>query len=256
MKWPTVVKLAILVLTFYGISYMIKNNRSGCNTEQTDVLIAGTNSEYPPYSFIQDDKVVGFDVDLITEIAHRLGKKLELRDMAFSALLPQLQLGRIQLIAAGMTYSPQRAEHVYFTKPYLKGDSLVILTPKNGLIIHSIDNLIGKHVVVNEGFTADTYVSGMQGVQVTRLGSLIDALMTLKSGQADAFVTAQSVVKDIAHQDDYNLYTIPNTAENYAFPVGRDYQDLQKKIDILLTQMEEDGTLRSLKKKWNIDDKL
>jgi ABC-type amino acid transport substrate-binding protein len=252
MKWPTIVKFTLIVLSFYGISYMIQHNRSTCPAEDGTTLRAGTNSEYPPYSFIKDGKVVGVDIDMINEIARRLGMKLELQDMAFSALLPQLQLGKIHIIAAGMTYTPERAQQVHFTKPYLTGDTLVVVTPKNGLRIHSVDDLIGKNVVVNEGFTADAYVSGLQGVNVTRLGTLLDALMTLKSGQADAFVTAQSVVKDVA--EDYTVFPLENTAEKYAFPVGKQYEELKNKIDILITQMEEDGTITALKKKWNIND--
>lgn len=258
IKWSTLLKLVLVVVTLYSISYMLRYNRTTRKPEELATLIVGTNSEYPPYSFISDNEIVGVDIDIIREVAKRLGKEIELRDMAFTALLPQLQSGRIHVIAAGMTYNEQRAQHVLFTKPHLTGDPLLILSLKKGSEVTCIDDLVGKNVVVNEGFTADTYVSDLQGVSVTRLNTVVDALMTLKAGQAGAFVSAESAIKEVLvkEKDLFNTCVIPKTTEEYRLAVSRQYPELQERINSILTQMEEDGTLTDLKKKWGLHDRL
>ncbi len=60
-----------------------------------DVWKVGTNAEYPPYCYIDQNQIVGFDMDVVQEVAQRLGKKLIFCDMPFDALIPSLKLHQI-----------------------------------------------------------------------------------------------------------------------------------------------------------------
>src|SRR4051812_42225136 len=75
---------------------------SGSAKQEQKILRLGLSADYPPFEFKQDGKVVGFDVDLATELAQELGFSLEIQDMDFSALIPSLNSGRVDFVMSGM----------------------------------------------------------------------------------------------------------------------------------------------------------
>jgi polar amino acid transport system substrate-binding protein len=227
-------------------------------TKKTEIksgdIVVGTSADFPPFSFIENGHMVGFDVDIMEEVARRLGKSVELKNMPFSTLLPALQLGTMHIVAAGLTATPERAKHVLFTQPYLDGEPLVIVSLKTSPIA-TVKDLGGKEVVVNQGYTADLYMSAIEGVNLRRLKSPADAFLALTSSRADAFVTAQNTVKPFFKEyghDKFVVATIPGTQENSAMAVAPQYQELREQIDGVLDAMKNDGTLEALRTKWGL----
>lgn len=233
-----------------------KAEKTIISAQPLDTIIVGTNAEFQPSSFKQDEDITGFDIDVITEVLKRLNKKIVLKDMPFDALLPEIQLGNIHVIAAGITPTQERAQRALFTRPHLSGNPLVIISQKNNLIT-SIDDLAGKTVVVNEGYVADSYVSEYPAINLIRLSSaaVSDGMLALESGRADAFITALHPMKPYFEKYDINNFSvtpIPNTEESSAFAISKHYPELRDYIQNKLDQMQNDGTLDALKKKWNL----
>jgi len=246
--------IAIIILTSFMIWY--KAEKTIISAQPLDTIIVGTNAEFQPSSFKQDEDITGFDIDVITEVLKRLNKKIVLKDMPFDALLPEIQLGNIHVIAAGITPTQERAQRALFTRPHLSGNPLVIISQKNNLIT-SIDDLAGKTVVVNEGYVADSYVSEYPAINLIRLSSaaVSDGMLALESGRADAFITALHPMKPYFEKYDINNFSvtpIPNTEESSAFAISKHYPELRDYIQNKLDQMQNDGTLDALKKKWNL----
>ncbi len=223
-----------------------------------DTIIVGTNSEFQPFSFKEGDIITGFDIDVIQEVANRLDKKLILKDMPFDALIPEIQLGNIQVVAGGITPTNERAKRTLFTEAHLTGDSLAIISLKNGPIITSIHDLIGKTIAVNEGYTADMFMSNQQGINLVRLSSsaVSDGILALQSNRADAFVTALRPMQpyfELFGKDNLSIVPIEGTEESSAFAVSKHYPELRDVIQVILDRMQADGTLDALKKKWNVE---
>lgn len=219
-----------------------------------NTLIVGTNAEYQPFSFVQDGKITGFDIDLINELAHRMGKEVVLKDMAFTTLIPELQMGMLQVVAAGLTPTPERAQAVLFLAPHHTGDPLVLITPVNQPY-NSVEQLSGKTVIVNEGFTADSYISKLPAINALRLPSVADAFLTLKSGRADAFVSAQSAVQPFFEQHgtaEWVVTPIPNSTDTYALVVSKKHPELYAELQTHLHNMINDGTVSAIAKKWGL----
>lgn len=219
------------------------------------VLIVGTNAEFPPFEYIEHDKLIGFDIDLLQEIAQRMGKRLEIKDMPFSTLISQLQMGAIQLIAAGLTPTKERAEHVLFTHNYISGDPLVIVTLATKTPLKNVDALKNKDVIVNDGFTADLYLSAQSDIQLKRLPSVADAFLALTTGRGDAFVTAYNTVKPFFDQyGSENFITTPieGTHESAALAISKKHPELAEQINKILAEMHDDGSLEALKRKWHL----
>lgn len=218
-------------------------------TENT-VLIVGTNAEFPPFSYIEDKVIVGFDIDIANEVAKRLGKTIQFKDMPFDALIPDVALGRVDFVAAGMSYTEERAKRVLFTKPYISEDPLVILTISQQ---HSLDELKDKTVIVIDGFTADHFMSSKKGVNLVRLPTQADGFMALKSGRADAFVTAKSTVDaffEVQDASPFQMSVLEGTGETCALMVPKSKDRLLIAIQSALDDMESDGTMAKLKAKW------
>lgn len=251
MKYNSLLKIFLVILTVIGIWYFTKKR---VKIEHENVLIVGTNAEYRPFTFSENNQIVGFDIDIVKEIAHRLGKNIQINDMSFTALIPEMQMGKIHVIAAGMSPTEERARQVFFTEPHHAGDPLVLISKKEKPI-NSLAQLKGKTVVVNEGFTADTYISQIEGLDIIRLANVADAFLTLSSNRADAFVSAKTAVQPFFEQygkDAFHIVTLPNTEEKTALAVSKQYPELYERIQQILQEMKEDGTLENLKQKWKL----
>jgi len=245
--------ITILILSSLFIWFNIK--KKVARSAIPNIVTVGTNAEYPPFTFIKDDKTAGFDIDLTTEIFKRMNQRFEIKDMSWSTLVPSLQLGRIQVIAAGMTPTPQKAKNVFFTRPYLKGDPLVIISLAKNPPIKTVAQLTGKTVIVNDGYTADRYMSKIKGLNLQRLQSPVQGFLSLNSGRADAYVIAKCAATPFLEKFGrvkFNIIEIPGTEEIYALAVSKQYPKLLDKIQKILDIIKKDGTLQELKNKWKI----
>ncbi|MBS0655395.1 MAG: amino acid ABC transporter substrate-binding protein [Verrucomicrobia bacterium] len=215
-------------------------------------LLVGTNAEFAPFAFVEDKKIIGFDIDVANEICKRLGKEMQLKDMPFDALISELALGHVDFVAAGMSHTEERAKRVLFTTSYLSGNPLVILTLGKPA---SLEDLLGKTVVVNEGYVADLFMTPKPGYNLVRLGVVTDGFLAVKSGRADAFITAKSTVGEFlqSHKEmPFQIESIPNTSESCCIAVSKQRAVLLPEIQAVLDDMASDGTLHELTAKWNL----
>lgn len=89
---------------------------------ESGVLKLGTASVTEPFSFVDgSQQVVGFDIELAKRVASQQGKTLEVVNMEFGSLIPALISGKVDMIAACITITPERAEKVLFSEPYYTG---------------------------------------------------------------------------------------------------------------------------------------
>ncbi len=224
-----------------------------CSFTEKKTLIVGTNAEFPPYCMIADGKIVGFDIDIAHEVAARLGKQVELKDMPFEALIPDVILSKVDFVAAGMSYSEERAKRVNYTKPYMVGDPLLILTSDSTSQL-ALEDLVGKKVAVNEGFTADMFLSKIEGIDLVRLPAIADGFLALKSKRVYAFVTSKTTYQSYLEKDKQSFCSSPiaGSEESCALVVPKSKPELLVAIQGALDAMQEDGTISKLKAKWGI----
>lgn len=222
------------------------------NTGCTKRYVVGTSADFPPFSYRDEGgTIIGFDIDVIEAIAKEANIAIEIRDLPFDLLIPEIQLNNIDIIAAGMTATPDRSKRVHFAEPHLQGDPFVIVSRAHNPI-NTTSEFVGKTVVVNEGYTADTFVSAIQGVDVLRLSSVAEALLALQNGRADAFVTASNTIKQLQDRSSVVVSEIPGTAENAALAVSYTQPELYDLINKAVIKLKQNGIIVELKKKWGI----
>jgi ABC-type amino acid transport substrate-binding protein len=88
--------------------------------ERSDVLTACTSVPFEPAQFKEDGELVGYDIDVMTEVASRLERELEWVETEFDAILDELDQGRCDAVIASITMTPERMQRAAFV-PYLMG---------------------------------------------------------------------------------------------------------------------------------------
>lgn len=250
-----IVPIVLIVATILFMHTPKESNSKALELQQK-ALIVGTNAEFPPFEYLEDDLLVGFEIDVVRRIGERLQRPIIFKNLPFDALIPEIQTGNIHMVAAGMTPTPEREKRVYFTTPILELNPLAIVTLSEEDVnkINSVEDLKNKIVAVNEGYFADKYISSLSDVMVFRIASasIGEGLLSLQSGRAEALVASLTSLKPFLAQnaDRVRVSIIEGTDEKIAFAVGHQYPELLELLNGVIADMKQDGLLDILGKKW------
>ena len=221
--------------------------------ENTDggVLRMGTNATFPPYEYVdENNEVAGIDADIAAAIAEKLGMELEITDMAFDSLIPALQSDTIDIVLAGMTVDPERAEQVNFTDSYATGVQVIIVP--EGSDIASPDDLEGKNIGVQTGTTGDLYCTddyGQEFVKQFDNGPL--AVAALLNGQVDCVVIDNEPAKNyVAANEGLKILDTAFANEDYAAALAKEDTELYEQVNTAIQELKEDGTIASIIEKY------
>lgn len=218
--------------------------------KENKVLYVGTNAEFQPFEYLEDGKIVGFDVELMEEIAKLMGKEIEWKNIAFDGLLPALQAKKLEVIIAGMTATEERKKFVNFSETYYTSNQMILINKENP-VVESFDKLAGHNVGVILGYTGDIAVSAIAGVKVQRYNGAAEAIMALKAKKVDAVVLDSEPAKNYAKQNkELGLINTDVSKEEYAIAVGKDNKALADNIDKALKTLNENGTYDKLIQKY------
>ena len=253
----TTILIALAGITIF--TWYLSHHTTNLPSQEPDfeTIIVGTNAEFEPFSFIENNEIVGFDIDIVKEVINRLGKNIKLKDMPFPLLIPEIQTGAIHLIAGGISPTPEREKRMLFTKPYVENDPFIVVQPAQSAKIETADDLIGKSVIVNQGYTADNYISAIDGIEVIRLSSakIDDGLLALKNNKADAYIASKSSLLPYIEKQTERIFQytpLKGSEESFALAVSKKYPKLLNEVQSVLDDMQKDGTIQSLRNKWKL----
>ena len=157
------------------------------------VIRVGSETTFPPFEFTKDDKYVGFDLDLADAVIKQMGSQMEFKSMGFDALIPAVQSGQIDLIAAGLDATPEREKQVAFSDPYFTQNGYIIIVRKDNDDIKDWADLEGKNVGAQVGTQQVKLAQEAKAAQVKQLDSNSQAFMELQAKTLDAVVIDQPV---------------------------------------------------------------
>lgn len=175
--------------------------------KERGVMIAGVRNSIPLFGFTDEaGKIVGFDIDLVGEIAKVLGVKLELMAVTASTRIPMLQQGRVDLVAAALGHYRSRDQVVDFSVPYIR--TPLTLMVKKSSPIKSIADMAGKRLGTDIGSgTVREFPKVQPKATVQTFESWPDAFLALQQGLVDAIgtdiVILASLRANAANPDDY-----------------------------------------------------
>lgn len=216
--------------------------------------VAGTSAGFPPFEYIEDGKIVGFDIDLVYAIADLMGFEVEFIDISFDSLIPALNARNIDLIAAGMTITEQRGMVVDFSVPYYSADQAVLVAEKSDFDVTVLfgDGRIG----VQTGTTGDLWVeenlvnTGIFTGRVVHYETFIYAIQDLLIGNTHAVVLDAPVAHSYAQARPAKVVAELITGEEYGIAVRKGNTELLEKINEGIRLVWETGIMDELLLKY------
>ena len=217
-------------------------------------LRTGVDGTFAPHAMPRlAGGVEGFNVDLANEIAKRLGRKLTIDATQYSGLLPALQAGTYDFIAAPTTVTKERAENLLFVEGYLNTDFQFVVK-RDAPEIKSLDDFKGKVIAVNKGSAYDSWARELQpkiGWTVESYGTNTDAVQAVMVGRAFANVAGNTVSAwAVKNNPQLKLSYLHSTGLVWSIPLRKDSEELRKKIENAIECMKLDGTLAAMHEKW------
>ncbi len=230
-------------------------------SEKTPVYKVLTNATFPPFDTIDENtgEIIGFDMDLIAAIGEDQGFQVEFVDMAFESLIPAIETGNGDIIAAGMwSGDPERIAKVDFSETYWT-DGAALLVKTENTAITGLDSLTADMKVATQ--IATNYADDLQAmVEEGTLGEAVildgfdTCVLQLINGDVDAVMAGASIVQAYMDKNPEALKVVGDKAsyEDLGFAVQKGNAELLEKINAGLANVQENGTYDELLKKWGL----
>lgn len=229
--------------------------------QEKGTFILGLDDSFPPMGFRDENNdIVGFDIDVAKVVAEKLGVEFVAQPISWDAKEMELNAKNIDCIWNGMSITPERQESMAMTFPYLNNQMIFYVKADSG--IATVEDLAGKTVAVQNGSYAEELLNGdYADLAATMAGVLgydeyLTALMDLQTGGCDA-VLVDLVVGEykVSGMGATDLVAGPALADdNYGIGFRKEDAALRDKVQELLIEMKNDGTLSEICKKWFTDD--
>ena len=214
----------------------------GCEKRE-DKLIMVTEAGFAPYEYYSDGKIVGVDVDIATEIAKEMGKKLVVKDVAFDSIITEVKSGKSDIGVAGISYTEERAKSVDFSIDYTMSRQVVVL--RNDSDISGIQDLNGKKIAVQLGSVADMFVSNEYSNNIiVRQKKYLAAIQDLKDGKADCVVMDELPAQAILTEN-RNLRILDRavSVDSYGIIVDKGNTELLNVINRVIKRLKDEGKI-------------
>lgn len=224
------------------------------------VFKVGSTPTGVPFTFLdaKTNTIQGMMVDVIEEVGKDAGFKVEIQPMPFSTLIAALTSGKIDIIAAAMTGSPERAKVVDFSKDvYSYGEGLVV-PAADGMGYAAVTDLKGKKVGAQIGTRYLDFLKAQSGAaQVNAYDSLPDIMRDVGNGRLEAGVGDYPILAYNLAQGNFPQVRLvksykPGMIGPINIAVKQGNKELAAKINTSLDNMKKDGRFDAILKKWGL----
>ncbi|MGI0119977.1 amino acid ABC transporter substrate-binding protein [Zooshikella sp. RANM57] len=232
---------------------------SGCEQSSESAtaektIRVGSSGSYYPFTFVEKDKLQGFEIDLWNEIGKRQGYKIEFVTAKFSGLFGMLETGKVDTISNQITITDEREKKYLFSAPYVY-DGAQLVVHKDNTSIQGINDLVGKKVAVNLGSNFEQVLRGSSvgdQINVTAYDGGMEQDVAI--GRMDAFMMDKVSVLALIKKSGLPLKLAGKPVETIAnalpFKNNESGKKLQQQVNDALVSMRADGSLARISKRW------
>lgn len=251
--------LSLLMILILGTAIM-----AGCTkkdqyanslerVQKTNKITIGLDPTYPPMEFKDEaNKLVGFDIEMATDVAKKLGATPEFIPSSWDGIFMSLKSKKYDVIESSVSVTPKREKEMIFTKAYVNGGAAVYVKKGAGDIA-TAEELKGKIVGCQSGTTAEDALSKLSGLKdVKKYDAMTDAFLDLQSGRIDA-VASDPMVGDYYVNKDatkYDKTKLTLAKEPIAVAFRPEDTKLRDAYDKAIDELKADGTLSKISEKW------
>lgn len=260
MKKSTKLFMALVALFIALSPLSISAQRSLEDIKEDGKIIMATSADFPPFEWtIMEDgepQIVGIDAELAQKIADKIGVELEIQDTSFESLVTQVQSGRADFVAAGMSYNPERENVVNFSDIYYETTTSFVINNEN------VDNFkvqedfnsakIGvQKGTIQEELAKDTFPDA-KIVSMNKNGDLVEAL---KTGRIDGVMMDTIVVSEFVAQNEDIIQPVEGLEiklgdDGFAMITNKANEDLLAVINEVLNETIESGEMDEIIQKY------
>ena len=217
-------------------------------------FIIGFDAAYPPLTYLNGAGVMdGFDIDVADAVCRQLGIKLVKKAIDWDRKEELLNSGEIDCIWSGLSVTPERAESMCLSDPYIKNELIYVVMGDSE--IKRVRDFTGKTIGTQSGSSTEDVLKEAEFYKDVTVRAYKDnavLLDKLKEGEVDvAFVDSLAAYAFI-RQSDEKFYVFPDAVREEECAVGfrKNDQALRDKVQETLIKMKGDGTLASLSVRW------
>lgn len=211
-------------------------------------LIIGSDISYPPFEYVTNGETIGFDIDIIKEIAARLGKNIEIKPISWDPEFKELIDGKIDMIISAISLTGNQAV-VDYSKSYYTLEYLMITL--NGSETKTRDSLQQQNVGVLETGKDNISSPYLQKYKISTYQDIMEMLQALRDKEIEAILVpipiGVTLIRD--NKDTYSVIDKTTTDKNFVMVFNKG-SILKDKIDEAIDKIKEDGTYREIYDKW------
>ncbi|MEI7499519.1 MAG: ABC transporter permease subunit [Bacteroidota bacterium] len=225
---------------------------------ENGVLKFGTAAITEPMVFYDSNRiVVGFDIEFASFIAKKLGKRLEIVDMEFGAMLPALIASKVDMVGAGLSITEERAKSVLFSQSYYKSGIAAVVKDnrppdRSGNLLSKLNDISDKRIGVLLGSIHDAYATKTFPVaEILQFQNASDLLFSLSSDKTDVAFFDYTSLKDILSKNQElgilveNVYTVPIAAG-----FNKESDTLRMQFNKFLKEIKSNGVYQEMIVRW------
>jgi polar amino acid transport system substrate-binding protein len=219
-------------------------------------IVFGVLGTDEPNSFVDPKtrEIVGYEVDIANAIAKKLGVKPVFKQLAVAARIPELQQGRVDILAASLTHNKEREAQIDFSlTTFVTGQKVLIKTASG---IKDVPDLAGKKVLTVKGGTQEPNIrKAVPNVEVVTFETTQQAFLALQQGKGVGYVNDEaSLVNDHAKlgtaKKDYAILPTSISVEPLALGLKKGEKGVKTVVDGVLRELEASGEANKLFVKW------
>jgi polar amino acid transport system substrate-binding protein len=219
------------------------------------VLVVGVKADYPPFGYrAPNGGIIGLEPDLAADVAKRLGVKLQLVPVVAANRMQFLQQGKIDLMIATMTDTPERAKVIDIIEPDYYASGYNLMLPKS-IHITSWDQIQGKPVCAIQGAFYNKQVAQKFGAQIVAFTGVAEALTAMKQGRCIGFVYDDTAIEGELMNAEWKDYAMPLPSQD-AQPWGLAVRKGEPQFAAFMAKTVEDwhkaGFILDLESKYGI----
>jgi polar amino acid transport system substrate-binding protein len=223
--------------------------------KQRGTLIVGVKADYPPFGFrAPSGQIEGIEPALAADVAKSLGVKLDLVPVVAANRMQFLEQGKIDLMLATLTVTPEREKILDIVKPYYYAAGYNVMLPKS-MNAKAWTELKDKPVCGIQGAYYNKAAAEKFGIQVIAFTGTAEALTAMKQGRCVGLLYDDTSIEGDLLQPEWSSYDMPLESQDsqpWGAAVRLGQPEWSAYMKKMLVEWAKDGTIQKLETKYHI----
>ncbi len=225
-----------------------------CSPKPATRLAVGMELNYPPFEMVNPSgQPAGISVEMAEAFGRFLGRNIQIQNIPFDGLIPALKTGKIDLIISSMTETPERAQSLDFSEPYVRTGLCMLVNKRAGIKSVEQADQPGISIAVKQGTTGQLYAQNhLKRARLLVLDKEDACVLEVVQGKAQAFIYDQmSIFKHWQrHQDTTVALLKPFQPEAWAIGIRKGNEGLKAQVNAFLSAFRDQGGFERLGDKY------